>query len=223
MQEKNLHLIKLLLIFGANINSLNCNNLSPLDIAIQCDSEEIIVFLQSLGALQGEVIITTTSFDTIRPRLKTFQDKARIKAEQFEARRMARHLRAAHASTMTNGGVANGSAHNEITAKSIEASGINAELQQLPESEIDGDDIVFDDNNSINNGAQSPANQGDLELVDGSDNVNNTVMRRKRLFSNQSLSDMTLKDMEDGKTLSTLYERLQQCINIQYEISGTVI
>ena len=43
---------------------------------------------------------------------------------------------------------------------------------------------------------------------------------RERTFSTQSFQGATLKDMEDGKTLSTLYERLQQCINIQLELSG---
>ncbi len=43
---------------------------------------------------------------------------------------------------------------------------------------------------------------------------------RDRVFSNQSLSGVTLKDMDDGNTLSTLYERLQQCINMTLDISG---
>lgn len=45
---------------------------------------------------------------------------------------------------------------------------------------------------------------------------------RARLFSNQSLDSVTLKDMEDGHTLSTLYERLQQCINMTLELSGSI-
>lgn len=45
---------------------------------------------------------------------------------------------------------------------------------------------------------------------------------RERLYSNQSLQGVTLKDMEDGHTLSTLYERLQQCINVTLDISGII-
>lgn len=45
---------------------------------------------------------------------------------------------------------------------------------------------------------------------------------RERALSTQSCESATLKDMEDGKTLTTLYERLQQCINVQLELSGKV-
>ena len=40
------------------------------------------------------------------------------------------------------------------------------------------------------------------------------------LCSSSSLSFVTLKDMEDGNTFSTLYDRLQQCINMNLDLSG---
>ena len=45
------------------------------------------------------------------------------------------------------------------------------------------------------------------------------VPMRGRLYS-QSLSCTTLKNMEEGNTLSTLYDRLQQCINMSLDCSG---
>ena len=72
-----------------------------------------------------------------------------------------------------------------------------------------------DDNHSgmINTGAAA-GDQGLFPI----DNMN-AVPMRGRLCS-QNLSAATLKDMEDGNTVSTLYERLQQCINIALSHPG---
>ena len=61
---------------------------------------------------------------------------------------------------------------------------------------------------------------GNVNMVDGGARNGTQEGMRERMFSNQSLSHVTLKDMEDGNTLSTLYERLQQCVNMTLEISG---
>lgn len=61
-------------------------------------------------------------------------------------------------------------------------------------------------------------------LVDNAQNhdpflLDEAMPMRGRSYS-QHLSRVTLKDMEDGSTLSTLYERLQQCVNMSLDNSG---
>ena len=67
----------------------------------------------------------------------------------------------------------------------------------------------------VMNNTASAANAGNhIPFLD-----DEAVPMRERLYS-QNLSYVTLKDTEDGNTLSTLHERLQQCINMSLDRSG---
>lgn len=78
LQEGNFHIIKLLLIFGAEVNALDGRLLTtPLDIAVYQNHEQAIQLLQLLGAVQGES--AKTFFNTGIPRLKSFHDEAKTK------------------------------------------------------------------------------------------------------------------------------------------------
>ena len=92
-------------------------------------------------------------------------------------------------------------------------SGYHCNPGEQPGSEAhSGDEALTNGANGCDSQYLSPAFSGEVDFF--------AVDARERLFSNQSLDGMTLKDMEDGNTLSTLYERLQQCINITLDISS---
>lgn len=175
MQEGSLHVIKLLLIFGAEVSLLNSVLLTPLDVAVQSGNEEAIGLLQQLGAVQGD--LAKRSFGTSIPRLKSFYDTAKMKAQLAKQRKKRSNCANGITAAQTVGnGVVNGSLHM---------------------GEVGG-------------GEGTPLGTVEEEGESG----------RERLFSSQSLSHVTLRDMEDGNTLSTLYERLQQCINMTLDLSG---
>lgn len=218
MQQGNLHVIKLLLIFGANINDLNGDLLTALDVAVDCGSEQAISLLQRLGAVQGE-IAKKRSFNTSIPRLKSFLDTAKIKA-QLAQRRMKSLNESRKFSNdesysepyqySVNGHNGNADAHGSCSV----ASGIEASVASEGVT-LNG----YASGGGMRNGINAQHDFGDFpvhEAVEEEDFGEG----RERLFSNQSLHRVTLKDMEDGTTLSTLYERLQQCINIKLDLSG---
>lgn len=215
MQQGNLHVIKLLLIFGADINDLNGDLLTALDVAVDCGSEQAISLLQRLGAVQGE-IAKKRSFSTSIPRLKSFLDTAKIKA-QLAQRRMKSLNESRKVSSdesysepyqySVNGHNGNADAHGSCSV----ASGI--------EASVASEGVTLNGYGGMRNRINAQHDFGDFpvhEAVEQEDFGEG----RERLFSNQSLCRVTLKDMEDGTTLSTLYERLQQCINIKLDLSG---
>lgn len=194
VQEGSLHVVKLLLIFGAEVNSLDSGFLTPLDIAVDCNSEKAIALLQTLGGVQGESV-KMRHFNAARiPRLNTIHDTAKIKAQM--ARLRAESKRNGYHEPDDSAPVLNG--HN--TGGTCEG----------------GPYYIHDDAGTGTNGnGNLDVGRGDVEGLDTEES------QRERLFSNQSLSHVTLKDMEDGNTLSTLCERLQQCINMTFELSGS--
>jgi hypothetical protein len=91
--------------------------------------------------------------------------------------------------------------------------------EQSCESHSSGDGNVetaaIDENKAMDmNHNASAAKVGSQDYLDG-----RAVPMRERSYS-QNMSYATFKDMEDGNTLSTLYERLQQCVNMSLDSSG---
>ena len=194
MQEGNIHVVKLLLVFGADVNSLNSELATALDVAVECDNEQAIALLQAVGAVQGEQA-RKACFDAKIPRLKSFHDTAKIKAHlslQRQRALVAKQTRNVH---RRNESVDSGCPLNS-----------------------NGGDGETDELGSQLSPTACASGGGGEEGGVFSDQEEEGA--RERLFSNQSLNKVTLKDMEDGNTLSTLYERLQQCINITLDISG---
>ena len=70
LQEGDELLIKVLLSFGAKVNSLNHLDLTPVDIALQSNQDKLIYLLVSAGGTSGD--IATNYFQL--PRLMSFQD-----------------------------------------------------------------------------------------------------------------------------------------------------
>lgn len=173
-QHGNLHVIRLLLVFGAGVNSLDSGLLTPLDVAVDTKNRKAIVLLQQLGGVEGE-LAKMFHFTARIPRLNTFHDPATIKRQVAKVRARSQICLARNGS--------HESAANASTA-ACESSGESGDSENMEVGVV--------------------SRGGELE----------------RTFSNQSLSLVTLKDMEDGNTLSTLYERLQQCINMTLELSG---
>lgn len=165
--------MKLLLIFGAEVNSLDSGFQTPLDVAVDRNSEKAIALLQMLGGVQGE-LVKMCHFNARIPRLNTIHDTAKIKAQVAKLR----------AKSQRNG-------------------------YREPEG-----------SSPVANGYSTEQHNGNLDMGKGDEGLDVEETVRERLFSNQSLSHVTLKDMEDGNTLSTLYERLNQCINMTFELSG---
>lgn len=202
LQEANLHIVKLLLVFGANVNFLDSKLRTALDVAVECNNEQAITLLQALGALQGEVA-KKSCFDAKIPRLKSFYDTAKIKSKLMARRQAALIARSRHRQVNENDAQSNGYHHGAEERGASNGVALSA----------------------VANGHGSHLNppamvNGAIAKDVGKGGVSEEDIMRERLFSNQSLERMTLKDMEDGNTLSTLYERLQQCINITLDISG---
>ena len=153
---------------------LNSMLLTPLDVAVQCGHEKAIALLQQLGAVQGD--LAKHSFGASIPRLKSFYDTGKMKAQLAKLRQKHRNY----------------------------ANGANAAASQS---------VANGDVNGAQHGGTWDKVGTTLETVEEEDG-------RERLFSSQSLSHVTLRDMEDGNTLSTLYERLHQCINMTFDLSG---
>ncbi len=94
--------MELLAIFGANLNALNQQSLTPLDQALEVQFEPAILFLQSLGAGSASVAINC-NFETILPRLKSFHDAVKIK-EQLKQLRIKSLSARRHLSRYTSSG-----------------------------------------------------------------------------------------------------------------------
>lgn len=233
-------MVKLLLVFGARVNSLDSQFQTPLDVAVECSNERAIVMLQKLGGVQGE-LVKAHHFSTGIPRLNTIHDVAKMKAQVVKLRSKARKVTANRnayyepedSAVDVYAGI-NGSAGNvggqEDTSGDAKTNGSagpvgNGYMAQGNSCHTPGGSQVNGCGLHIGNDKESFHKSGDtleqqnanmgvcLGLVNGEE-------LRERLFSNQSLSHVTLRDMEDGNTLSTLYERLQQCINMTYDLSG---
>ena len=188
-----------------------------MDLAIEKNDKKVITLLQSLGAVEGD-LAKKSMFNTDHPRLKSFCDKMK----------------------QTKIGIVNGNTYDTCDVN----SGLNeCEVQQSccqdGKSHLSDIGIVSTNTDKSKSGLElecvSTSNMSSLEhknsVSNNSVNHEDYVRKvdvvdasfpdvRERLFSNQSLCLVTLKDMEDGRTLSTLYERLQQCINIKLELSG---
>ena len=57
LQGKDVASVKALLVFGADINSLNGSGQTPLDIAVRDDNMEMVEYLATLGAFTGEYML----------------------------------------------------------------------------------------------------------------------------------------------------------------------
>ena len=216
MKSGNHHVIKLLLVFEANINSLNSQLSTPLDIAVESKNDAVISLLQSLGAVQGE-IAKTRSFSAAIPRLKSFYDTAKMKSLLSQRRMKMKELNAKR-------GIANG-----VQARSSGSTlNINGHLHingMQSSEDKEARTVTITSANGVNgvDGIEmktDKASEGGTGSCDAPIQCEEDVPTRQRLHS--SICRATLRDMEDGNTLSTLYERLQQCINITLDLSGIV-
>lgn len=203
IKNGNYHVLQLLLVFGANINSLDSQQLTPLDVAVESGNEPIISLLQSLGAVHGEAA-KKLNFSAPIPRLKSFYDSAKMKA-LLAQRKAALNM---------NRLQLNGSVHDSATSQSHEhqqCDGVNSTR------EAGSDKTVADE--TITNG----------DSVDGTASVDESSLASNSGASNRyqdigskrhTLSFITLGEMESGNSFISLHERLQQCININLELSG---
>ena len=208
----NYHVLQLLIVFGANINSLDGQLLTPLDVAVENGNEPMISLLQSLGAMQGDAA-KKLNFSAPIPRLKTFYDTAKMKAllakekEELNMNRLQ----------------SNGSAHSNATS---ELSG-HQQCNGVHQTVI-GSDKVHGSKTMTNGDSVGGAElTNGTAIVDGSPLASNCGTSAqyhddgsKTLHSRHSLSLITLGDMENGNACISLHERLQQCININLELSG---
>lgn len=208
MQAKNLRVVKILLGFGASINSLNCQGRTPLDIAVEYNYEDVVILLQSLGAVQGE-LARRCSFGAALPQLKTLHDPANNKSRLRELRLRRRTCKEEN----SNGSSATVNGERGVVSAATNGDGDEDDAHAK---------VKFSDAVEVNyylNGSSTVEKQADDEKLQTNENGLEANFRQ-RSWSNQSLNSIRLKDMEDGKSLSTLYERIQQCVNITLELSG---
>ncbi len=225
MKTGNYHVIKLLLVFGATVNSLNSQLLTPLDVAVECCNDQAISLLQSLGAVQGEVA-KKLSFNTAIPRLKSFYDTAKMKSLLAQKMGKLRDLN-------TNKHHINGNGyHSSSSSPAFDVAKSNGHLQcnDAYNSGRDGEAHSITNASTFTNGVTDSESSIDgNEMTNGiaslssagSHQEDNTSLSKR--VSCHSLSHVTLKDMEDGNTFLALHERLQQCININLDLSGELL
>lgn len=188
------------------MNYLDSELLTALDVAVECNNEQAIALLQAIGAMQGE-LVKKPCFGAKLRRLNTFYDTSKIKAKLAMQRQKA---------LISQRKRVNGNVRPNISVDSgYHAEGVN--------SNGDSSDGVHTGNANGYDSHLSPATARASGTGDPEGGVFVEDSMRERLFSNQSLEGMTLKDMEDGNTLSTLYERLQQCINITLDITSKAV
>jgi hypothetical protein len=238
----------MLLVFGAKVNSLDGAFLTPLDVAVDCNNEAAIALLQRLGGVQGEWL-KRCRFSTVIPRLNTLYDVATIKAQVITLRSKSRRIDANRDGYYASDTSASGSIEHawvKDRGGGCRDGGDSCRMNNeagaaMGAGEIgEGDSLLVRGNSNKSHGGCDALDGGmSMERSTGHDSFCGSVERhtsmgtgqemgmddddvspRVRLFSNQSLSQVTLKDIEDGHTLSTLYERLQQCINMTFELSG---
>ena len=217
MKSGNHRVVQLLLTFGADLNSLNRELLTPLDVAVECSNEPVICLLQSLGAVQGEVA-KKLSFSAPIPRLKSFYDTAKMKLLLAQKRAKMRKLNAnrlqnSYHSTSSESAEINGhQQYNGIHGSKDEGTCTNgiisADVTTSGESSMDRTEMV--DGTALGSNAKTHVRFRAEEDI-----------ASEGLHSSHSLSLATLGDMENGDTFLPLHERLQQCININLELSGT--
>ena len=288
--------MKLLVIFGARVNSLDSGFQTPLDVAVECNDERVIALLQKLGGVQGE-LVKAHHFNAVIPRLNTFHDVAKIKAQVVKVRVKSRRTLANRNAYCEPAGIEDQGAVVFCAGMNGSSSTVEGREGSSDDARMKGNAVQVRNDIAQGNGYYTSGDDGTPQVngcglhigngveghhMSGSARGNSHVWNghgacrsgtgialvgvgeeggcngkessgeeccpsvvvgqgssaeqrngnldagqgscreelRERLFSNQSLSRVTLRDMEDGNTLSTLYERLQQCINMTYDLSG---
>lgn len=201
---------------------MNNECLTPLDVAVECNNEQVIVLLQLNGAVQGD-LARKQLFGTKIPRLKSFYDPhkmAFLAQQRLKSLSARKHLADGndyfgpnYSAPVLNGNRTNGYGYNNKNG------GTDYELNMKP-ADVPAAELVNQNGATLTEHVGMDDANG--EEVDAAGEEMEAHMR-ERLFSNQSLHSATLKDMEDGNTLSTLHERLQQCINMKLELSGYLV
>ena len=191
--------MKLLLAFGADINPLDSQSLTPLDHALKQNFESAISLLLSVGALNREA-----TFEPDLPRLMSFHDSLKIK-EQLKKLRMKSLCARRHVSHYySNGQIADAGCYGRNEDR--EASAVNGGRRE----------------DCCRSGEDDMLRAGEvLDTPDAGSREDGFVGVRDRLFSNQCLERATLADMESGTTLQTLSQRLERFINLKLDLSGT--
>ena len=190
LQERNIHIIKLLLVFGANVNSMDNNFRTPLDKAMEYKLDNAIALLKSVGALEGKAARNRNTFASL-PRLKAFHNT-------FKAMERLKDLRMKSLSAMRR--IDNFDSKEECGA---EQSSGNLKMEAVDGS---GGEVAVPD------AGKKPLNMARRMMK--------IAGMRERTLTNQSLDNATLSDMEDGNTLLYLSQRLEQYINIKLDLSS---
>ncbi len=200
------------------MNKKDSSYRTPLDVALESNFTDAITLIQSLGGVQGD-LARNYNFDAALPRLKSFHDSVDVK-ERLRQRRKGTFFKPCNGDQLVPISNANkrdmdssvqygGEPNNQVTDQRIEDE--PGGMDQDHAGGAENNSVVKHHSVRFSDSTRNDDLDED-ECVEGAE-------KRERMFS-QSLSRVTLKDMEDGHTLSTLYERLQQCININLEISG---
>ena len=214
MQETDHSLVKLLLSFGAKPNSLNRNAETALDVAVRIGHNKIIELLNSVGGKNGEVY--HQQFHKL-PRLKSFHDtilmKRRLKktekSKNINESRKASTLETSGYTTNNKAVTDNGEANSPPHENGTPAPHQNGHPESLSHVSLDEVDTPKSTTTAAAAAAAGSVEQDDIEPES-----------RERVMSHQSCECVRLVDLEDGMTLTTMYERLQQCINLTLEFSG---
>ena len=200
-------IVKLLVTFGADVNFLDGQSLTPLDKAIECNWEKAIVLLKSVGAIEGTMVKDVESTPCLS-RLKSFHDTAKAK-ERLRQLRMRSLSARRRIDICQPDGAPSLEQGSEVEGKEDVACGSSAAADNgCRDGEVR--------ENNVNMKPSVPKfNQDD------SDSTGECfVGMRERLMTNQSLANVTLSDMENGNTLLVLSQRLQQYINIKLDLSS---
>jgi hypothetical protein len=176
VMEGDEELVKMLLIFGAEVNPLNNHCQTPLDLAISRESCNTVAMLISVDGKTGNALLSEE--DGRAPAIR--------KLEPFNP------------PFDTANDLVNGvhPSHNEHDPPQVEANGSE-------DCDAAGCEVV-DDGSAMGDAPERGPCAGSEELV----------------FSGGGWREVILKDLEEGKASSTLYEKLSEYINSHLTFSG---
>lgn len=236
-----MHIVKLLLVFGANMNSLDSRCLTPLDKAVEYNFEKAKVLLQSIGAVESKEAINC-NFETCLPRLKSFHDTAKAKERLKQLRMKSLSARRRYARYSTEAELGVGQSVSAVTdelcneceegpvkldkmatrndSREYEKSSVACGENGVGEDGCDGGHPTRDDIHMDKPTCEDEVNADAICPISPGGNMNVNIFSRERTLTNQSLDNMTLGDMEDGRTLLTLSQRIDQYIEIKFNLSS---
>jgi calcium-independent phospholipase A2 len=177
VMEEDEELVKMLLIFGAEVNPLNNHCQTPLDLAISRESCNTVAMLISVDGKTGDALLSEEDGPATIWKLEPFN-------QPFD----------------TDNDLVNGvhDSHNEHDPPQVEGNGSE-------DCDAAGWEVV-DDGSAMGDAPERGPCAGSEELV----------------FSGGGWREVILKDLEEGKASSTLYQKLSEYINAHLTFSESL-